>query len=93
MPRVDVERLLEISGFLHNSLHAIKDTNDLDSLRGMEGEAASVYFSAFDEMILNEKEHFYFKERNRRPPLDRVNAMLSLCICFLPTNALLRLNQ
>jgi len=82
-PRVDVERLLEISGFLHNSLHAIKDTNDLDSLRGMEGEAASVYFSAFDEMILNEKEHFYFKERNRRPPLDRVNAMLSFVYMLL----------
>lgn len=68
---------------MHNSLHAIKDTNDLDSLRGMEGEAASVYFSAFDEMILNEKEHFYFKERNRRPPLDRVNAMLSFVYMLL----------
>ena len=38
-------------------------------LLGMEGEAASVYFSVFDELILQQKNDFYFYERNKRPPL------------------------
>ena len=44
---------------------------------GLEGEAASVYFSVFDDLILQQKEDFYFHGRNKRPPLDNVNAMLS----------------
>lgn len=50
---------------------------DLDMLRGYEGEAAKAYFSIFDEMILKDKDSFRFTGRNRRPPLDRVNALLS----------------
>lgn len=51
--------------------------NDLDELRGIEGSAAKVYFSCLGDLILNDKTHFFFKERNRRPPLDRFNALLS----------------
>lgn len=51
---------------------------DENQLRGLEGEAASTYFGVFDEMILRDKDEFAFNGRNRRPPLDRVNAMLSL---------------
>jgi CRISPR-associated protein Cas1 len=55
----------------------IKEETDLDSLRGLEGEAASIYFGVFDELILNQKEDFSFQGRNKRPPLDKMNAMLS----------------
>ena len=50
---------------------------------GLEGEAASVYFSVFDELILQQKKDFYFHGRNKRPPLDNVNAMLSFAYSLL----------
>lgn len=56
---------------------------DSSILLGLEGEAASVYFSVFDELILQQKDSFYFHGRNKRPPLDRVNAMLSFAYSLL----------
>ncbi len=50
----------------------------MDALRGHEGSGARVYFESFDEMITQQKESFGFSGRSRRPPLDNVNAMLSL---------------
>ena len=50
---------------------------DLNQLRGIEGDAASVYFDVFPFLILNQKADFPFNGRNRRPPKDAVNAMLS----------------
>ena len=50
---------------------------DLNQLRGIEGDAASVYFDVFPYLILNQKPDFPFNGRNRRPPKDAVNAMLS----------------
>ena len=49
----------------------------------MEGAAATIYFGLFDDMILRNKETFYFHGRNRRPPLDRVNALLSFVYTLL----------
>ncbi|MBW2092631.1 MAG: type I-C CRISPR-associated endonuclease Cas1, partial [Deltaproteobacteria bacterium] len=49
----------------------------LDMLRGIEGESAHCYFNVFDHLITSQKKHFFFHERNRRPPLDRVNCLLS----------------
>lgn len=49
----------------------------LDSARGIEGAAARDYFAALDGMITQQKDDFFFRERSRRPPLDRVNALLS----------------
>ena len=56
---------------------------DPDTLRGLEGVAATAYFGVFDHMLLNRKEDFFFHGRNRRPPLDRVNAMLSFAYSLL----------
>ncbi len=56
---------------------------NLDVLRGLEGEAASAYFSAFDSMVLTEEPLFSFRTRNRRPPLDRINALLSFAYSLL----------
>ena len=50
----------------------------MDALRGYEGSCARVYFEGFDEMITQQKESFFFSARSRRPPLDNLNAMLSL---------------
>lgn len=81
--RVNVERLKEKSQFLYQSLEKIRNCEDSSVLLGLEGEAASVYFSVFDELILQNKESFYFRGRNKRPPLDKVNAMLSFAYSLL----------
>lgn len=52
-------------------------TEDLDLLRGMEGEAAAEYFKVLGHLILRPENEFRFSGRNRRPPTDIVNAMLS----------------
>lgn len=43
----------------------------------MEGDAAHVYFGVFDHLVIRNKEDFIFHQRNRRPPLDRMNCLLS----------------
>lgn len=81
--RVDAPRLERVSALLQNALPALREVETLEALRGLEGEAAAVYFSALDEMILNNKDAFFLKTRNRRPPLDRVNALLSFAYAML----------
>ncbi|MEG1447288.1 MAG: type I-C CRISPR-associated endonuclease Cas1c [Ruthenibacterium sp.] len=81
--RVNEPALAHASELLQAALPIVKEATSLETLRGMEGELASVYFAVFDEMILNGKSDFYFKGRNRRPPLDRVNAMLSFVYVML----------
>lgn len=49
----------------------------VEQLRGIEGEAARHYFIAFDELILQQKDQFFFHQRSRRPPRDNMNALLS----------------
>lgn len=81
--RLDTDKLKEKSAFLYNSLQSIRDCKDSSKLLGLEGEAASVYFSVFDQLILQQKENFFFHKRSRRPPLDNVNAMLSFAYSLL----------
>lgn len=54
-----------------------------EQVRGLEGDAASCYFSVFQHLIINQREEFPFSGRNRRPPKDAVNAMLSLAYTLL----------
>lgn len=75
--RVDEELFLKKSEYIAESINKCKKVEDLDNLRGIEGESASVYFSIFNNMILQQNEDFIFNIRSRRPPLDRVNALLS----------------
>lgn len=51
--------------------------DSIEELRGLEGDAAAIYFGVFSNLILNQDSIFAFDKRNRRPPLDAVNAMLS----------------
>lgn len=62
---------------LNNSKQKALKTSTSDELRGVEGDAASLYFSVFPHLILHQKQDFIFNGRNRRPPKDAVNAMLS----------------
>lgn len=64
----------------------IPTTENKDSLRGIEGNIARNYFSVFDEMILQQREDFYFTSRNKRPPKDRVNALLSFVYSILTSS-------
>ena len=81
--RLDVDKLKGVSKVLVNSLKLVQQSENLEQLRGYEGEAASQYFSVFDDLILQQKESFYFHCRNKRPPLDNVNAMLSFVYTLL----------
>lgn len=81
--RVDVEKFKIISNYLSESIKEIAHANNLESLRGVEGQAAVTYNSAIDDMILQQKEDFFFHFRSRRPPLDRTNAMLSFAYTLL----------
>ncbi len=64
-------------------LPPVLEAADLDALRGLEGVGAAEYFGAFDHLLLHRKEDFFFHGRSRRPPLDRVNAMLSFAYTLL----------
>lgn len=80
---VDVQTIKEISASLLHLANAARTCCDLDSLRGYEGEAASLYFSVFDRLILQNKEVFSFEQRIKRPPKDPVNTLLSFCYTIL----------
>lgn len=81
--RVDTEKLKQVSMVLYETLPKVEKASGLDELRGIEGKAAEQYFSVFDNLILNQKEDFSFQTRNRRPPLDNVNAILSFAYAIL----------
>lgn len=81
--RIQTDELKHVSQQIAAQLESISTCSDLDRLRGLEGEASSQYFSVFDQLILNQKENFSFEERNRRPPADPVNAMLSFVYTLL----------
>ncbi len=81
--RLDVDKLKGVCKTLVNSLKSVEKCQDLEQLRGFEGEAAAQYFRVLDDLILQQKESFYFRSRNKRPPLDNVNAMLSFVYTLL----------
>lgn len=56
---------------------------DKSVLMGYEGMASNAYFEVFPELLLNQKQDFPFHGRNRRPPKDAVNAMLSFAYTLL----------
>lgn len=69
--------------FLAQSLDELTPDLSLDQIRGKEGEAANIYFDMFDHLITANKQDFFFKNRNRRPPTDNVNALLSFLYTLL----------
>lgn len=81
--RIDNDKVKKASIQLADQFDALRICNDLNSLRGMEGELSARYFSVLDDLILNQKDSFSFDGRNRRPPQDNVNAMLSFLYTVL----------
>ncbi|MGG4108367.1 type I-C CRISPR-associated endonuclease Cas1c [Paenibacillus lautus] len=81
--RINVEQFKAGSQHLSSIMLSIRECENLERIRGLEGQAALTYNQLFDHMILQQKEDFYFQTRSRRPPLDNVNAMLSLAYTLL----------
>jgi CRISPR-associated protein Cas1 len=60
-----------------------READTLDSVRGFEGRAASVYFDSFNLHLRQQREDFSFKKRTRRPPRDYINCLLSFLYALL----------
>jgi len=81
--KINTVNLEKISSSLKTAIKGATDFYDKDELRGFEGANAKQYFSVFNDMILQQKEHFIFTERTKRPPLDNVNCILSYIYTIL----------
>ena len=75
--------LYEAAQKLSEAAETLSDCDTVDSMRGVEGAAASVYFAQFDEMLRGNPNGFHFKTRSRRPPRNEVNAVLSFTYMLL----------
>ena len=67
---------------------SVRDCTSIDGLRGVEGLAAKDYFFVFDDLILRNKDAFFFEQRSRRPPLDRANALMSFVYSILTSDCI-----
>ena len=81
--QIEVDQVKKASEFLLDSLKRIRGSESKEQLRGYEGEAASIYFGVFDQLILQQKKDFAFYGRSKRPPMDNVNALLSFVYTLL----------
>ena len=79
----DEQPLREAAETLADTLSRLPRCDDLDQLRGFEGESARAYFSCFDRMVREDRDSFRLDGRNRRPPLDPMNALLSFLYALL----------
>ena len=68
---------------LADCLRRVRQAEDINILRGYEGEAANIYFDAFDHLIVAQQGAFSMQTRSRRPPLDPLNALLSFLYTIL----------
>ena len=80
---IDNEKFLQVSNDLKAAVKIARKADNVEELRGIEGNAASEYFSVFDDLILQRKKYFFFKGRSKRPPIGRINAMLSFAYTLL----------
>lgn len=81
--KIDAMAVKEASRAIDRLIDEIARAETPDAVRGIEGMAAAEYFAAFDHLIVDQKEDFKFGTRNRRPPLDPVNALLSFIYTLL----------
>jgi len=68
---------------LKSSLNYLRKTPELETVRGIEGDSAAAYFTLFGGLIIQQSKDFTFSGRSRRPPMDRVNALLSFVYTLL----------
>jgi len=81
--RLDAVRLKNASAQISSAMEQTLSCETLGQLRGWEGSAAKAYFQNFDQLILQNKLQFSFEIREKRPPTDPVNAMLSFAYTLL----------
>ena len=81
--KTDRQAMKKVSDRLLMYVQKELQRKNLDRLRGIEGEAAHQYFSVFNDLIYQHKKNFPFSGRNRRPPTDRVNCLLSFVYTLL----------
>jgi CRISPR-associated protein Cas1 len=80
---IKCDRIRNADKLLIENLGKILTCPDADVLRGIEGNCAKFYFDVLDELILKQKTDFFIHNRNRRPPLDNMNALLSFLYTLL----------
>ncbi|MEA3241497.1 MAG: type I-C CRISPR-associated endonuclease Cas1c [Pseudomonadota bacterium] len=76
----ELDRICQL--FFHY-INRLLNEDNLETVRGIEGRTARDYFDQFDHLIVAQKKDFVFTGRNRRPPLDRVNCLLSFIYSLL----------
>jgi len=81
--RIDAASIKSSSASIDRLMNVLPHAVDSDEVRGIEGMAAAEYFGVFNHLIVDQKEDFIFNDRNRRPPLDPVNALLSFVYTLL----------
>ena len=79
----DAQALRNTADALGNAVGRIPQCGDLETLRGIEGESARAYFSTFDRMIKEDRNTFRMDGRNRRPPTDPINALMSFLYALI----------
>lgn len=79
----DMDNYIRTSKLLDKDRLNIPFCKDMESLRGLEGDAANAYFSLFGQMVTSRIEAFAFHGRNRRPPKDPINCLLSFAYTLL----------
>jgi len=84
--QIDADTLNKAISRINEGLLSLREENDTEKLMGIEGNTASVYFGVFGELILDKSDSFNFHGRNRRPPTDNVNALLSFAYTLLANN-------
>lgn len=77
------DKIDELDGFAERA----RTTRQYETLLGIEGMAARIYFSEFNGMVKSESTYFEFTGRNRRPPKDPINAILSFLYAMLTRQA------
>lgn len=82
-PRLDEELFHGAADTIKGLLPQVLEASSAGILRGLEGAGAKAYFDVFDHRILRDKEQFFFHGRERRPPMDNVNALLSFAYSLL----------
>ncbi|MEE0856572.1 MAG: type I-C CRISPR-associated endonuclease Cas1c [Ruminococcus sp.] len=70
----DIQSVISVLG---EGAGKLTSSNNLEQILGIEGNCAQAYFSVFDKLITKKNSDMHFSYRNKRPPLDEVNALLS----------------
>ena len=79
----DADLLKGTAEALGNALLRVPSCEDVDTVRGIEGESARAYFATLDRMVREDRATFRMDGRSRRPPLDPINALLSFLYALL----------